>query len=176
MRGAVLSLLVLFSAIFLFAEIAPTQFRAAEPVEPLVQPAPLPAQEQEQFNRRESTKPQKKIVIDIAKQVLTAYEDDVPIFQFNCSTGRSGWTTPKGVWPIREKRRYNRALPQFGGSPIPFSLRLDVVQNGRRRLIAIHAYHSVPRRPASHGCVRLSHKNAETLFNWAELGVPVKIH
>jgi lipoprotein-anchoring transpeptidase ErfK/SrfK len=167
----------MFSAIFLFAEIAPTQFRAAEPIEPLVQPAPEPppVEEQEETNRRESTKPQKKIVIDIATQVLTAYEDDVQIFQFDCSTGRAGWSTPKGVWPIREKRRYNRALPQFGSSPIPFSLRLDVVHNGRRRLIAIHAYHSVPRRPASHGCVRLSHKNAETLFNWAELGVPVKV-
>jgi len=117
----------------------------------------------------------KQIVVDIETQRLTAFEAGKPVLTFNCSTGRKGWSTPKGEFPVRQKAKFNKALDKFGGSLIPYTLRLDVVMRGKRQHIGIHAYKSVPRRPASHGCIRLRLKDAQKLFDWADVGTPVKI-
>lgn len=114
------------------------------------------------------------IVVDLKSQRLQAVERGEVVLTANCSTGRNN-ATPAGKFRIREKRRYNRALPQFGSVEIPFSLRLDIVKGGKRRLIAIHAHASVPRSPASHGCIRLKKQNAEKLFGWATLDTWVRI-
>ncbi|HRJ27796.1 MAG TPA: L,D-transpeptidase [Fimbriimonadaceae bacterium] len=114
------------------------------------------------------------ITVCLKTQMLRAFEGEELIFEFPCSTGKNNGT-PAGDFRIREKARYNRALPEYGSVPIPFSLRLDVVVQGRRKRIAIHAHSSVPRRPASHGCIRLSHANAQKLFNWARVGTTVSI-
>lgn len=118
--------------------------------------------------------PEKSILIDIKTQKLTALEFGEPVFSLRCCTGKNN-ATPRGQFPVRQKLRYNRALPKYGGAPIPFSLRLDIVKGGRRVPIAIHAYKSVPRVPSSHGCIRLTHTDAEKLFGWAEVGLPVLI-
>lgn len=118
---------------------------------------------------------ERRIEIDTRAQTLVAFAGEKPIFKFRCSTGKRNGT-PKGKFPIRQKLRFNRALPEFGGTPIPYSLRLDVVKGGRRRLIAIHAHPSVPNYPASHGCVRLRHTDAAKLFEWASVGDRVIIH
>lgn len=118
---------------------------------------------------------ERRIEIDTKTQTLVAMAGATPVFRFRCSTGR-GNGTPKGKFPIRQKLRFNRALPKFGGTPIPFSLRLDVVKGGRRRLIAIHAHPSVPSYPASHGCVRLKYSDAAKLFEWAAVGDRVIIY
>jgi len=114
------------------------------------------------------------IVVDLKTQRLQAIERGSVVMTANCSTGRNN-ATPAGVFRVREKRRYNRALPKFGGVAIPFSLRLDIVTGGRRRLIAIHSHASVPRRPASHGCIRLKKDHAQKLFGWATLDTWVRI-
>ncbi len=118
--------------------------------------------------------PAKQIIIDIKEQTLVALEYGAEKFNFKCSTGKNNGT-PRGEYPVREKLRYNRALSEYGGAPIPFTLRLDVVTNGKRRRIAIHAHSSVPSYPASRGCIRLRHADAEHLFKWAEVGMKVTI-
>lgn len=119
--------------------------------------------------------PLREIQVSLKEQKLTALEDGQPVMAFHCSTGRNGGT-PKGDWPIRDKRIFNRALEEYGGAPIPFSLRLDVIgSSGRRRRIAIHAHRSVPRYPASHGCIRLKKPDAKKLFEWAKVGDVVKV-
>lgn len=116
----------------------------------------------------------KRIAIDLRSQRLEAWQGDELVYSFPCSTGRGG-STPRGEWPIRQKLRFNRALPEYGSIPIPYSLRLDIVIRNRRRLIAIHAHESVPPRPASHGCIRLRYSDAPKLFSWAEVGTLVTI-
>ncbi|MBL1150447.1 MAG: L,D-transpeptidase [Armatimonadetes bacterium] len=132
---------------------------------PLPKPRPDPGLE---------PKVEKRIEVDIEAQMLRAFEGETLKFEFQCSTGRNN-ATPVGEWPIRQKRRYNRALPEYGSVPIPWSLCLDIVVNGRRKRIAIHAHKSVPRYPASHGCIRLKYSDAPKLFEWAEVGLVVKI-
>ena len=116
----------------------------------------------------------KRITVDLKTQSITAYQDGEPVYIFICSTGRGG-LTPKGIWPVREKRAFNRALPKYGSVPIPWSLRLDIVTKGGRQLIAIHAHNSVPRYPASHGCIRLRYDDARRMFDWADVGVKVTV-
>lgn len=116
----------------------------------------------------------KEIVVDIRSQKLIAVENGETVMTLLCCTGRNN-ATPRGAFPIRQKLRYNQALPKYGGAPIPYSLRLDIVKNGRRVPIAIHAYKSVPRVPSSHGCIRLKHADAAKLFQWAEVGLTVTI-
>lgn len=106
----------------------------------------------------------------MTEQKLYARVGEEVVMEFLCSTGRNNGT-PKGKFPIRDKRIFNRALPEYGGAPIPYSLRLDVISStGKRRRIAIHAHPSVPRRPASHGCIRLKKPDAKKLFEWAKVG------
>jgi lipoprotein-anchoring transpeptidase ErfK/SrfK len=114
--------------------------------------------------------PDRLIAVSLKEQKLVALERGEPVMEFFCSTGRRNGT-PKGSFPIRDKRIFNRALPEYGGMQIPYSLRLDVLSSsGRRRRIAIHAHPSVPRRPASHGCIRLKKSDAKKLFEWAKVG------
>jgi len=124
---------------------------------------------------QEQPAPLREIQVSLKEQKLIALEDGKEVMSFQCSTGRNNGT-PKGDWPIRDKRVFNRALEEYGGAPIPFSLRLDVIgSSGRRRRIAIHAHRSVPRYPASHGCIRLKKPDAKMLFEWARVGDVVKV-
>lgn len=118
--------------------------------------------------------PAKSISIDLKSQTLTAMENGVPVLKFHCSTGRNNGTPP-GDWPVKQKLRWNVALPEYHSVPIPYSLRLDIVYRGERYRIAIHAHNSVPNYPASHGCIRLRYPDAKKLFDWAEVGIVVNI-
>lgn len=117
----------------------------------------------------------KAILILLKQQRLYAVEDGQTIYNFHVSTGRDGLSTPVGKTVVQRKLRYNRALPEFGGGSIPYTLRIYLYDPKvkRRRRINIHAYSSVPTRPASHGCVRLAYVSAKKLFDWAEKGTPV---
>lgn len=121
-----------------------------------------------------STEAASRIVVDLKNQRVIALEGDKQVYNFHCSTGRHN-RTPEGTFNVRQKARYNKALPKYGSVPIPYSLKLDIVKGGRRVYIAIHAFKSVPSYPASHGCIRLRYGDARKLFEWAEAGIPVTI-
>ena len=72
------------------------------------------------------------------------------------STGKRGHATPVGVFPILQKRRFHRSNI-YSNAPMPYMQRLT--WSG----IAIHAGH-VPAYDASHGCIRLPHAFARSLF------------
>ncbi|MEK7170809.1 MAG: L,D-transpeptidase [Patescibacteria group bacterium] len=119
----------------------------------------------------------KQILVILNQQKLFAIENGQPFYEFHCSTGRRGMTTPTGLTKVRAKLRYNRALPEYGGGAIPYTLRIHSFDPKTKKIrrINIHAYDSVPSYPASHGCIRLSKKDAAKLFGWAEVGIPVAI-
>lgn len=121
----------------------------------------------------------KQILVILSQQKLIAIEDGQKVFEFHCSTGRKGLATPTGQTKVQAKLRYNRALKQFGGGAIPYTLRVHIwdpkMKLNRPRRINIHSYSSVPNYPASHGCIRLLKADATKLFGWAEVGMPVII-
>lgn len=117
----------------------------------------------------------KEIIVSLDEQKVYALKNGKLIFSLRCSTGRKGRATPTGRFKVTAKLRYNRALPELGGGPIPFSLRVPMYDPKQKRIrrIAFHQYHYVPKRPASNGCIRLAKGDAEKLFYWAEVGTIV---
>ena len=106
-----------------------------------------------------------KITIEINKstQQMTVYVDGEKRYTFKVSTGRSGFETPRGTFRVlsMKEMHYSR---KYDNAPMPNALFFTSVGH------AIHATTAIRHlgRPASHGCVRLSPKNAKTLYDLVE--------
>jgi lipoprotein-anchoring transpeptidase ErfK/SrfK len=125
--------------------------------------------------------PGKKIVISIPEQRLRVYENDELLYDWPCSTGLKDSPTYTGEFQVLSKEemayasQWDLQMPHFvgvyraGGNTYNGIHALPILSNGQR-LWAGHLG-----SPASYGCIILGIEEAETLFNWAELGVPVVI-
>jgi len=113
----------------------------------------------------------KHVEVSIADQTLRAWQGDILVMETNISSGRRGHTTPQGKFtagPVKNRMHYSRL---YNNSPMPYSVQV----HGN---VFIHGYHSVPPRPASHGCIRmpLGRKNAaKYFFDWVDVGTSVWI-
>lgn len=87
---------------------------------------------------------------------MYVFKDGKPWNTSSVSTGRRGHATPAGVFPILQKARRHRSN-LYSNAPMPYMQRLT--WSG----IAIHAGR-LPGYPASHGCIRLPHAFAQSLF------------
>jgi len=121
--------------------------------------------------------PKKTIVVDLDRQVLTAFEDSKQIYKFDCATGDSAHPTPKGTFKILNKH----AKYTSHKYKVPMDHAMFFTTTGE----AIHESHAVGftsyakflgiNALGSHGCVRLSKSDATTLFGWAPIGTPVEV-
>lgn len=102
-----------------------------------------------------------RITVEINKstQTMTVYVDGEKRYTWKVSTGRRGYPTPSGSFRVllMKEMHYSR---KYDNAPMPFSI--FFTNNGH----AIHATNAIRHlgRVASHGCVRLSPKNAKTLY------------
>ncbi len=98
------------------------------------------------------------IQIDKAAQQMTVSENGRFLYQWPVSTGIARYDTPGGRYkPFRmEKDHFSE---EWDDAPMPYSIFFT------RKGHAIHGTsHKSLGQPASHGCVRLSVKNAATLW------------
>ncbi len=98
------------------------------------------------------------ILIDKPSQVMTVTVDGAVRYRWHVSTGATGYSTPAGTYkPFRMvEMHYSREWDNAG---MPHSIFFTT------RGHAVHgSNHPNLGRPASHGCVRLSLRNAETLY------------
>ncbi len=109
-----------------------------------------------------------QIFVSKSKQSLAVYDGTDVIATSKISSGKSGHTTPSGIFSVIEKQTYHESNI-YSGAPMPFMQRLT--WSG----IALHQSNSVPRYPASHGCVRMPDAFAKQLYKMTEMGVPVII-
>ena len=109
-----------------------------------------------------------QIIVSKDLQELKIYDGDVVVATSHVSTGKAGHSTPTGIFSILEKKRTHFSNI-YDSAPMPFMQRLT--WSG----IALHASNSVPSYPASHGCVRLPHAFAKTLFSVTRRGGHVLI-
>ena len=105
------------------------------------------------------------IVVSIAKQRISVYGANGLHAQGAVSTGMSGFPTPTGVFSVIQKNRYHRSNI-YSGAPMPFMQR--ITWSG----VAMHEG-VLPGHPASHGCIRLTHKFASELWTMTRMGVRV---
>ena len=100
------------------------------------------------------------ITVDKSAQQMTVADDGTVLYTWPVSTGMADYDTPTGEFkPFRmERDHFSR---EWDDAPMPYSI--FFTQEGH----AIHGSNDVKHlgRPASHGCVRLSHPHAATLFS-----------
>ncbi|MDO6963710.1 L,D-transpeptidase family protein [Rhizobium alvei] len=109
-----------------------------------------------------------QIFVSKDTQSLVVYEGDRVVTTSNVSTGKSGHTTPSGIFSILEKRKTHFSN-LYDSAPMPWMQRLT--WSG----VALHESRHVPRYPASHGCVRMPAAFAKQLFGMTQRGFHVVI-
>lgn len=115
---------------------------------------------------------EKRVEINLTRQELIAYQGDLELIRTPISSGRRGYRTPTGTFtagPAKHRMHYSTL---YENSPMPYSIQVS----GN---IFLHGYHSVPRYPASHGCIRVPLKGwnpARWLFDWTDVGTEIRIY
>lgn len=115
------------------------------------------------------------LVVDLSKQKFYYYDNEVLKRSGSVSTGKKKHRTPTGSFEILSKQRnkksklYPKRKPprKSGGAPMKYAMQI----HGH---IFIHQG-KLPGYPASHGCIRLSRKNARYLFGQMQEGDSVRV-
>jgi len=100
------------------------------------------------------------IKVDKSTQRMTVTVNGVQLYNWPVTTGGSGYDTPRGAFkPFRMEIDHHS--DEYDNAPMPYSIFFTQTGN------AIHGTYEQRNlgRAVSHGCVRLSVKNAATLWN-----------
>jgi hypothetical protein len=108
-----------------------------------------------------------QVIISIADQRVSLYDNGALIARSSVSTGTQGHPTPLGVFSVIGKQRWHHSNI-YSAAPMPYMQR--ITWSG----IALHAG-VVPGHPASHGCIRLKNDFAVRLWNLTGRGTRVII-
>jgi hypothetical protein len=108
-----------------------------------------------------------QIIISIADQRVSLYDNGTLIARSSVSTGTRHHPTPLGVFSVIDKQRWHRSN-LYSAAPMPYMQR--ITWSG----IALHAG-VVPGHPASHGCIRLKNGFAVQLWHLTKRGARVII-
>ena len=121
----------------------------------------------------------KKIVVDLTEQLLTAYEAEQIVFMSRVSTGirlrEGGFATPKGYYrTIRKRPCRHMANPtnDYGsGFDLPG---VPWVSYFTSQGVAIHGayWHNNFGVPYSHGCINMTPQAAKWVYRWTNPTVP----
>jgi hypothetical protein len=108
-----------------------------------------------------------QIIISIADQRISLYENGALIARSSVSTGVERHPTPLGVFSVISKHKWHRSNI-YSAAPMPYMQR--ITWSG----IALHAG-DLPGYPASHGCIRLTKDFAIRLWHLTKRGTRVII-
>jgi peptidoglycan hydrolase-like protein with peptidoglycan-binding domain len=109
-----------------------------------------------------------QIYVSKDTQSLVVYDGDQVVATTNVSTGKPGHTTPSGIFSVIEKARMHHSN-LYESAPMPWMQR--ITWDG----VALHEAKYVPNYPASHGCVRMPAKFAQSLYGMTRRGFHVVI-
>lgn len=117
--------------------------------------------------------PDKKIVVDIAKQELTCFEGDTPVLTTRVASGYTPHYTPRGTYQVIRKHYTSYMIGGEGSDHYDLpgvAFPSYFTPSG----IAIHGtyWHNDFGRPRSHGCVNVSNAAAQFVFRWTTPAVP----
>lgn len=132
----------------------------------------------------ETTGGNKRIEVDLTNQKLYAYDGSTKVFEFLVSTGKWG-KTPTGTFTVWTKLRAtkmeggSKALRTYYYLPnVPYVMFFANREVAKSRGFSTHGtyWHSNFGHPMSHGCVNMKTAEAQQLYNWAYVGIPVVIY
>ncbi len=119
------------------------------------------------------------VSVNLAQQIVTAYQGGTPVMVTLASTGKAKHETTPGVWkiywrlPKQEMKNGNLASPDYYDlKDVPW------VQYFHISGEALHGtyWHDDFGHPHSHGCVNLSTPIAGWFYGWANVGTIVYVH
>ena len=127
------------------------------------------------------------IEVNRRKNRVTVYTYDektqewcVPVIAFKCSVGLSGTPTPKGTYKTDRKHRWKELMgPSWGqyATHIVGGIYFHSVAGSTTNSYGISAYaYNKLGVPASHGCIRLTVRDAKWIYDYAALKSEVKIY
>ena len=108
----------------------------------------------------------KRAEVLLDRQVALAIESNRVVRVLHVSTGSSATPTPPGDFKVYAK------IAKWWSVPFREWLLWAVPFNGG---IAFHELAEVPAYPASHGCVRESYTTSKWMYDFSEVGMPVKV-
>ena len=106
-----------------------------------------------------------RVIISIPQQKAYVFKGDELLDTSPVSTGKPGYRTPTGTFPILQKKVHHHSN-LYSNAPMPYMQRLTY--GG----VALHAG-DLPGYPASHGCIRLPWNFAKKLYSITRHGTPV---
>jgi len=118
-----------------------------------------------------------RIDVDLSRQRLSVFDASGNVVKtLPISTGSGGWYVSEGerrraVTPTGHFRVYHK-IPGWRKSHLGLMYYPVYIVGG----IAIHGSPSVPRRPASHGCIRIPMYAAKTFYDTTPVGTVVVVH
>ncbi|MBI5530918.1 MAG: L,D-transpeptidase [Candidatus Doudnabacteria bacterium] len=126
-------------------------------------------------NKNSEDKLQKKIFIALADQSLSYRLGDYIVGSIKISSGLPATPTPTGSFEIESKK----PLVDYIGADYNFkNTRWNMLFKKHSPLnYYIHGafWHNNFGQPMSHGCINVSYKDIEPLYNWADVGTQVII-
>ncbi len=121
----------------------------------------------------------KHIYVDISRQTLFAYEYGTLVKAFLVSTGRDASPSPTGSFDITKKILWKDYIWDYGdGDPRNYNIPNVQYNLQFQPIYYIHyAYwHINFGTKMSGGCVNTSYNDAEWIYYWANVGVPVELY
>ncbi len=106
--------------------------------------------------------------VDVTNQLLLVVKDGQVATIYDTATGRVLGSTPSGTYTI------TRHIDGYRYAPLGTLYRPKYFYRG----VAIHGYPSVPTKPASHGCVRVTYAAMDHIWSTglAPVGTPVVVY
>jgi len=114
------------------------------------------------------------IDVNLTLEIVTAYEGQTPVTTFLGSTGQPGWETPPGLYTIIRRVENERMVgPDYDVPNVKWT------QYFTNEGHALHGnYWRDPElfgMPGSHGCVSMLDDQALLLWQFADIGTPLRI-
>lgn len=117
----------------------------------------------------------KRIYVDLTNQLVTAFEDEIPVLVTRTSTGDKGTRTPFGEFRTYHKGPSIHMTNQGDGTDNTYHLPgVPWVSFFTGTGVAFHGtyWHNNYGRPSSRGCVNLTPGDAKFIYRWTMPEVP----
>jgi len=119
----------------------------------------------------------KKILVNIERQMLIAVEANKLVFEYDVVTGRPNKETHPGNFTIT--RKFKDYTSKTYGSPMPYTMFFTkdgkAIHGTQWATVRSYLHAYITESVGSQGCVGLSEEDAKELFKWAPVGTPILI-
>lgn len=134
------------------------------------------ARSQPVYAQAEYQRPKKKIVVYLDEQKLRYFEGYNMVGEILVATGLKGLETPKGTFEVLKKLPlHNYRGEDYYYPNIKWNLMFVKNRPGQNLYIHGAPWNRRLGRPGSHGCVNVSYKDMEPLYDWADVGTEVVV-